>query len=719
MTHRFPRSMLRAVAPADPGQLQRLDQGPQDDRLQGLHGHWFSVSPGGYTPGTFNPSTEKGQPPGPCIAGDGHVHRVDLSPGKLTFDSRRVAALSQAAEVEAKKNTRIADFSDLGVSRISPSNGFGRGGFGVRNFSNTALVPVSIPIDGDERTAPALVVTYDAGRPWLMDPRTFEMIAPIGSMHTWSAQLFRRCPFPFLNSTAHPAWAVEEGGAGTLYVVDFVRDLGAKLLRILDLLKKECPPDGPEDGRLDGDMTAADYQDLTQTVVGEVLLAKEPGLRIGIWRAPDGAGAAKDALRFVPVVGPTGDAIVLEDSCHQMVVTDTYVVFADAAFKFELDSLIPEATGFATLSLSQIAWLRKRLSFVPKAKTPLWAVRRADLDAALENPDQAPVRAIALGTFDDRVIHFAADRNDEGGTCVRILAVHHNATDPGEFVHSSDTDLEGQPFWDPNARGAPGGSDRHDVIGFFTAGYDPNEVASYAFHVDAQGRATKTRDDESGQPEDWRAAAWMLGLPTGPNMLTGTERPGDAVDRIFLGSLGLPPELVTRLTYDLYQSYGGRFGPNRGLARTSVEELNRIIKDGGRSGAFLAARRENGKLVLDDWFETDPGVVTAAPQFIPAPEGSAGDGLVCVAVFREFIEDGDQRRREIWVFDAGPGKLSEGPLARFDAEPLGWRMPFHAAWLPDLGPEDASWPGWVVPKERVPVGARDAAWSWFKKQTGA
>ena len=112
------------------------------------------------TPGTF------------VINGDGMIYRVKFDHGKLTLKTRIAKTpcyyIDQIIQRERiSKYPKPYHFRNEGPSRM--------GQLGNRNQLNTAFL----------KTPNRLILTFDAGIPWVIDPSSMELIEPLGRMDNW------------------------------------------------------------------------------------------------------------------------------------------------------------------------------------------------------------------------------------------------------------------------------------------------------------------------------------------------------------------------------------------------------------------------------------------------------------------------------------------------------------------------------------------------------
>ncbi|MGB8701597.1 MAG: carotenoid oxygenase family protein, partial [Thermosynechococcaceae cyanobacterium] len=127
-----------------------------------LQGHLFFVGPVG--------SVDSGGLPyangDPIFNGDGMVFRVDFDQAETARISSRLAKTPDFYADQATQKLpqyQSLKFSNHGVARFSF-------GLGMRNQLNTALVPMQFAQDEH----PRLLVTFDAGRHYELDPVTLD-----------------------------------------------------------------------------------------------------------------------------------------------------------------------------------------------------------------------------------------------------------------------------------------------------------------------------------------------------------------------------------------------------------------------------------------------------------------------------------------------------------------------------------------------------------------
>lgn len=200
--------------------------------------------------------------------GLGMLYRFDLDPAGVAAKNRILRTDDYWVD-EAAIGTPY-EFDNAGIARF--------GGFGVRNFVNTALLPM------EER----LLATFDAGRPHLVDPVSLEIVTPIGFNRDWpiGLDIFGDEPlFPGHFTSAHPQF-------------------------------------DPNERRFYG------------VAYGGTAFGGKAFAAIMTWEN-DGAVVTN------PVVDAAGAPIAIRQSMHQLAITREHVVLCDTSFVNSLDPLSP------------------------------------------------------------------------------------------------------------------------------------------------------------------------------------------------------------------------------------------------------------------------------------------------------------------------------------------------------------------------------------------
>ncbi|MFB6352025.1 MAG: carotenoid oxygenase family protein [Bradymonadaceae bacterium] len=138
----------------------------------------------------------------PIFTGDGMIFRIDFGDGRPRLRAR--ISKTPSWYVDQQTRDRESGFSNRGFVRLSSK-------WGMRNFANTAFV----------RMGDRVLATFDAGRPFEIDPKTLEIVTPVGRREEWKSALpegLSTGPFRLHFSTAHPYY---DDRTGQLFSINY------------------------------------------------------------------------------------------------------------------------------------------------------------------------------------------------------------------------------------------------------------------------------------------------------------------------------------------------------------------------------------------------------------------------------------------------------------------------------------------------------------------
>ncbi len=597
-----------------------------DDELQvtfgslpkNIHGHVFIV---GALPQPQEPGSQ-------IYNGDGMIYRIDFTNTNDVITAKLKSRIAKTPCYYADKATQTEkyqkyQFRSYGLARV--------GRLGSRNQLNTGFLPMN----------GRLLVTFDAGRPYEIDPEKIELIQPVGSTSEWIGAFssLQRSNSIFLTyfTPAHPAYDFENEAVFTVnYSTGFSRMLPQWLRQIIKpSIKKDF---------LEGFTDLARYR----------LNTGKPELER--WRL------------FLE----NDDPVIIEQSLHQIALTRNYIVLADIAFPLEISqvlfNIVLKLVGLENLKYfpkefkrwisSTFLSLRKQQPF-----TNLYIVKRKDLegDFSTDGEPRLPVnkvkKLIAKKVVIPReVSHFIADY-DNKDEHITIHLAHNNAWDVTEWIREDD---------EP----APNNELRVDLAGLVVGPMDVGFLGRYV--IDGKsGALLKSRI--VSDPD----LTWSISLYTHRAL----ESLGK-IKNIYWLSWGFSMEIVPKRIFEAYQNY-----EYRGLP------LENFDTPGEYCDKPVQLLRLNTELMeIEDRYSFEPEYFASSPQFVPCLEGNSEnvegstDGYIVCTVFWEDKFNPLNSKDEIWIFDARD--LKKGAICKLGHKELDLKLTIHSTWLSNLKSPD-------------------------------
>lgn len=312
----------------------------------------------------------------PALSSHGIVYRLDFADGvaKMTSAVMRPASwfLQRAVQSEGFKLRRGVKrhwhtFRSVRLGQMSLT-------IGAEELPNTA--PVMIPSSG------RLVITTDAGRPWMIDPTTLRAISPIGYLNEWRPAMRLPWMLPLLQTTAH---AVVDPGNDDLYISNH-----APKARV-----------GP----------------LVQPFT-HVCRWRESDPRVRHWRMIDADTDDEVDVQTLHHVAVTRDFVVMLDSDFPTSLKESAAALLDPWFP----GLAVKVEGDSLEKSSPVA--------------TVWIVRKSDLhdNAASLDPYHPPTVRAKRFTLGPGGLHIAVDYENPGG-CIRVVMSH---TPSEDLTHNLD-----------------------------------------------------------------------------------------------------------------------------------------------------------------------------------------------------------------------------------------------------------------------------------------
>lgn len=589
--------------------------------------------------------------------GDGMIYRLGFENGKATLKTRIAKTPCYYADLPtqfylaenankpkaqfAKNNPHfsfISAFRNGGQSRYSLI-------LGARNQLNTAFL----------QTRDHLLVTIDAGRPYIVDPDTLELIEPTGSTNQWKgifpvmAKVFRNNMFDVYINSAHPVADLSHSNKSqdefftTNYSTGYNGKYKKPINRILDHLR--VPLKLLFKNRGFGQEEFGRFTYLVRYKFRNEEAGFEPTMKS--WR----------------LVLPDGQPVLVEQSLHQIALTEKYLILSDITFRMEFSQIFsPFFFGFLRLPIFRQkvfdclgAWLYS--VFLGQCKPlpfgTLYIVKREDLE---QNAEAKEVTAKKV-TIPSEISHFAADYANPDNQ-ITIHIGHSNGWDVTEGITRYDEPV-------------PGKSLRKDLEGMMSGTTDLGSLGRYV--IDGE-----TGEIESSELLHDPDSTWSLSVYTHRDLSRDCkESSSQTVKNIYWMSWGFTWELIPQRIYEAYKA-----DKNRVLA---IEDL-----PDHQPATLLRLNTETMEIV--DRFHFPARHFACSPQFIPSsqpcPEGkeeSTHGYIVCI-VLTDNPAQPDQCQDEFWIFQADD--FNNKPIYRLSApantKPLNLALTLHSTWLRDL-----------------------------------
>ncbi len=536
------------------------------------------------------------------------------------------------------------EFRSFGITRLSL-------GLGVRNYLNTAFLPMKFS-NGSER----LLVTWDAGRPYEIDPRTLGLVGPIG----WAKQWYSMIPnplnwtFPPILSAAHPVFDTHTDEMFTV-------NASKSILNLL-WLSRLIPADINE--WLDRIQVSFIRKLLKQFIsgsVGVLLTILEKFLDSSIVGQGDrvylnrwmGSGTTVEQWE---VLQPNGRPLKIRQSMHQMGLTKDYIVLSDSAFKLLLEDLIPILNSDDPLILQDVEKflekIREDLSYPQLPYTDLYIVPRSQLKPGTKTVTAKHVR------LKPETAHFLVEY-DNPDDKITLFVAHTAASDPSEFLRVKDTSAVGDPSTTQALK---------DRSGMFSSPMDVNRIGCWTIDASKNSPSAKSIFLSKSESEQY---LWSLALYAWRGFQP------DRFTEIYWNCWGAWSDLLSEFVFEMYEDYRDRW--------VSTSQMKQIVEQGKPANLLRMhidrSSTSPSQLKIEDAYNFPPGYFGNSPQFIPRPgtDDPKEGYLICVVLFSDnLLTD----KSELWIFDAKD--LAIGPRYRLSHPKLNIGITVHSTWLSQL-----------------------------------
>jgi carotenoid cleavage dioxygenase-like enzyme len=561
---------------------------------QDLQGHIFVVAPVGVIESGGIPY----QDGTPILNGDGMIYRFDFNePGKVRVNAKIVKPPCYYADLatQTQKQYQKYKFGNHGLGRFSIC-------LGLRNELNTALLPMQFSEDND----PRLLVCWDGGRPYEIDPETLEIVTPVGSNKEWRPEAETPLNFVFnpVMSSAHPYFDAQKN---QMFSVNFGKSLG---------------------------------------ILGKIIGLKD-FLYLIRWNG-------KGDLERWKVVLEDGSPVKLQQTMHQIAVTDKYVILMETAFLFGVGQMINNP-------FPKRQWLdklfRRLLTGSQSPNTVIYIIRRADLTAGqypAQGGPEVTVKARKM-IIPREAIHLLADYENPDNQ-ITLHMGHVCAWEGSEWTRVGDR------FATNPSEPIPSG-----VHGMISEETDIGYIGRYV--IDGE-TGTMIRNQVI---KDWNST-WGISFFT-YRVNPDTGMMPNKLDNIYWTSLGLWNELLTEFLFNLTKNYDYRTVPPEDLL---------LFADEGVPPCLFRVNISEEAIAIADCYQLPEGYMINSPQFVPcgAAEDSSTKGYIVCNVLC-------YNSKEVWIFNAE--NLAIGPLCKLSHPSLDFGFTIHTAWLPKIAKRTASY----------------------------
>lgn len=584
-----------------------------------------------------------------AVNGDGMIYRLSFQEGRATLKTAIAKTPCYYADLASQSLEAYKDleFRDGGVARLNLI-------LGNRNQLNTAFL----------KTNQRLFVTYDAGRPYSIDPETLELVEPLGNTTEWRPLLSLPIQQPFepYSSSAHPVCTIPISGQDSpeeVFIVNYSSGYNGRFHVPVNRLFNWF----------------SDQLNQVAKRAESLFDSQADTNRTAIW------GAFTDLLRCRPQIADRsqpeyslerwqlqladGSPVVIEQSVHQMAITQDYIILGDLAFGLEYSQIFsPYFLGFLWSSRFQEAWYSNFLGkwlysvFLQLKQvqpfTNFYVIRRADLDRRPDTelqPDRPRLLTTIKLAIPRAVSHFAVDYQNPQDQLTFHVG-HHNGLDPTEWINEYD-----QPV-NPEARGCL----RTDLRGVLVGTTDLGTFGRYVF--DAKS-GTLLNSENIGAPGNHpdlppQANSWMPAVYSHAD-LTPTQT---QIEKIYWISWGFSWEVLPQRIYDAYKFREFREMPLASLPDTDLPPTLLCL--------------DTAQMKVVDAYALPPGHALFSPQFIPDSDPTQPGFVACV-VLADDAEDPNRPSDQIWIFQAD--NLKQGPICKLHHPDLNLGLTLHSTWL--------------------------------------
>jgi hypothetical protein len=326
-------------------QLVPITELPLAELPPGVHGYTFIVG------ALFQAQNRPEENGTQLYTGDGMVYRLGFEDGKAILKTRIAKTPCYYADIATKfylldwiDNKEIRSFFVKKHKLFSYFAAFRNGGqsrfsvvLGARNQLNTAFL----------KTRDHLLLTIDAGRPYLIDPDSMELVEPVGSTKEWFSIFPIVSRLTWINifevyiNSAHYVTDITKlsNQQDELYSTNYSTGYNGKFKNIVNLII-DCKV----------------FQYFTKLIYTLLRQKFEQNREFGRFTYLIRYKFANQQKNLAPrmerwrLVLPNDKPVLVEQSLHELAITEHYIILADIAFKMEFSQILsPFIFGFLKL----------------------------------------------------------------------------------------------------------------------------------------------------------------------------------------------------------------------------------------------------------------------------------------------------------------------------------------------------------------------------------
>jgi carotenoid cleavage dioxygenase-like enzyme len=601
----------------------------------------------------------------PMMNGDGMCMAVYFNedgPRAKTSIMKTPCYYADEATKWGTEHHSILGFKNFGITRMSLA-------LGGRNELNTAVVPVKFNYQDE----PALLATYDVGRPFAFDPVSLDLQTPVGKNTNWKTAEPAQVPWPFgiVQTSAHPMF---DPITAEFFTVNYVRDSGSNVLQEKTLHHKKHNPIKFKEklealadelhGHHDRSHVQQRVQDFFHNLDAEItgkghkVNPMQGDCEVYLWRW-DGEKEPHQWLLH----DQNGNLLEIKECMHQLGITENHIILTDCSFKFSIDLLVSNPFPESQKIDEFVRWMLA-YPMVPNTKTYL--VKRSDLDLK----SNVATAVMLDKEIPAETIHYSCDYAEKDGK-IKLYGMHNTAVCMAEWLRPYDINkLTGQPI-DP------------EVVSLFAIGsMDLSRIGKWV--MDAENG--KLLEDESKvfcEPGDVNGKllgpnTWSLSLNTHRGLNDALEVNRE-IKWMWYIATGTDERALSNFIYDMYEEYEHRIYPVEDVLEATRKNL-----------PFTLIRLNTEDWEADQVYQADPLTYFRSIQFIPKSPATPGvdpqlDGFVMVTVqVGEGTQENATYTSQFWVFDAQD--IEKGPLVKLQNDALQFCFSLHSAWIPKAAP---------------------------------